>query len=452
MANRFPLIVDTTGTSAIKELASGDNLDLTGSGVVGAGTVALTNLTVGGSQGSDGQVLTSTGSGVAWENAGQSAAEIRTLVNSATDSNVFTDADHSKLDGIEASADVTDATNVTAAGALMDSEVTNLAQVKAFASSDYATSAQGTTADAALPKTGGAMTGAITTNSTFDGRDVATDGTKLDGIEASADVTDAANVTAAGALMDSELTSVASVKAMNQGVATTDSPTFAGITTSGITNTANLKISGAQGTDGQILTSTGSGVAWEDAAGGGGAWTVISSTTVSSAVASVEFTLAGYENYALKFTNLNTSGNSNYSTLRLQFSVDGGSNYLSTVYATRRHMGTYDSTSTSYHGRDNQVSDSFLGVTDVYQGTNSNTDGMVFIYNNKAGVNNKTGIFHAIDSRGYNNANNHNPFYADGAYVVTDSSVINKVKWLLAGGNSYNISHGTYTLYGIANS
>ena len=138
--------------------------------------------------------------------------------------------DGSKLDGIEASADVTDTTNVTAAGALMDSEVTNLAQVKAFDSADYATAAQGTTADAALPKSGGAMTGAITTNSTFDGRDVATDGTKLDGIEASADVTDTANVTAAGALMDSELTSIASVKALNQGVATTDSPTFAGIT------------------------------------------------------------------------------------------------------------------------------------------------------------------------------------------------------------------------------
>ena len=41
-----------------------------------------------------------------------------------------------------------------------------------------------TTANAALPKAGGAMTGAITTNSTFDGRDVATDGTKLDTIEA----------------------------------------------------------------------------------------------------------------------------------------------------------------------------------------------------------------------------------------------------------------------------
>tara|TARA_R110000796_G_scaffold64266_3_gene148943 strand:+ start:883 stop:2265 length:1383 start_codon:yes stop_codon:yes gene_type:complete len=54
--------------------------------------------------------------------------------------------------------------------------------------------------------------------------------TKLAGIEASADVTDATNVTAAGALMDSELTSEAAVKALNQGVATTDSPSFAGLT------------------------------------------------------------------------------------------------------------------------------------------------------------------------------------------------------------------------------
>ena len=58
--------------------------------------------------------------------------------------------DGAKLDLIEAQADVTDTANVTAAGALMDSEVTNLAQVKAFDSSDYATAAQGATADAAL--------------------------------------------------------------------------------------------------------------------------------------------------------------------------------------------------------------------------------------------------------------------------------------------------------------
>jgi len=44
----------------------------------------------------------------------------------------MTDEDKSKLDGIEAGADVTDATNVTAAGALMDSEVTDLDGIKSL--------------------------------------------------------------------------------------------------------------------------------------------------------------------------------------------------------------------------------------------------------------------------------------------------------------------------------
>lgn len=70
-------------------------------------------------------------------------------------------ADGTKLDTVESNADVTDTANVTSAGALMDSEVTNLAQVKAFDSSDYATAAQGTTADAAVPAAGGTMTGKL---------------------------------------------------------------------------------------------------------------------------------------------------------------------------------------------------------------------------------------------------------------------------------------------------
>jgi hypothetical protein len=75
------------------------------------------------------------------------------------------------------------------------------------------------------------VTNNIVVGGTVDGRDIATDGTKLDTVETNADVTDTANVTAAGAVMDSELTSEASVKALNQGIATTDSPTFAGLTT-----------------------------------------------------------------------------------------------------------------------------------------------------------------------------------------------------------------------------
>ena len=114
------------------------------------------------------------------------------------------------------------------------------------AASDYATAAQ---ADQTVALTGAGATSisgaypnftitSTDTNTTYSVGDggltqnnfTDADHSKLNAIEASADVTDTANVTAAGALMDSELTSEASVKALNQGVATGDSPTFAGLT------------------------------------------------------------------------------------------------------------------------------------------------------------------------------------------------------------------------------
>ena len=122
----------------------------------------------------------------------------------SSDAGLMSTTHHDKLDGIETSADVTDATNVTAAGALMDSELTDLAGVKGVTISTLQVK----------PSEGAFANG---------------DKTKLDAIEASADVTDATNVTAAGALMDSECSSLASVKALDQGVATGDSPQFAGI-------------------------------------------------------------------------------------------------------------------------------------------------------------------------------------------------------------------------------
>ncbi len=77
------------------------------------GSLAVTNnITVGGTV--DGRDLATDGSKLdgieSGATADQTAAEIRTLVESASDSNVFTDADHSKLNGIEsgATADQTD--------------------------------------------------------------------------------------------------------------------------------------------------------------------------------------------------------------------------------------------------------------------------------------------------------------------------------------------------------
>jgi len=99
----------------------------------------------------------------------------------------------------------------------MDSELTNIAAVKAL--------------DQGVATTDSPTFAAITVTGNVDGRDVSVDGAKLDTIETNADVTDTANVTAAGALMDSELTSITAVKALDQGVATTDSPAFSKVST-----------------------------------------------------------------------------------------------------------------------------------------------------------------------------------------------------------------------------
>ena len=45
-------------------------------------------------------------------------------------------------------------------------------------------------------------------------------------------------------------------------------PFLNGIDVTGTVDLSNLTIDGAQGTDGQVLTSTGTGIAWEDASGG----------------------------------------------------------------------------------------------------------------------------------------------------------------------------------------
>jgi predicted phage tail protein len=63
-----------------------------------------------------------------------------------------------------------------------------------------------TALNARLPLSGGAMTGAITTNSTFDGRNVSVDGTKLDGIAAGATNTSAPYYTSAISVGDGGLT------------------------------------------------------------------------------------------------------------------------------------------------------------------------------------------------------------------------------------------------------
>ena len=110
--------------------------------------------------------------------ADQTASEIRTLVESATDSNVFTDADHTKLNGVEASAtaDQTGAEIKSAyegeadTNALTDTLLSKLNAIEASATADQTDAEIRTAVEAA------------TDSNVF----TDADHTKLNGIEASA--------------------------------------------------------------------------------------------------------------------------------------------------------------------------------------------------------------------------------------------------------------------------
>ena len=164
---------NTLGASETLAFTAGSNVTITESG--GAVTIAATDT-----------------------NTQLSNAQVRAAVEAASDSNVFTDDDHTKLNGIESSADVTDATNVTAAGALMDSEVSNLSFVKGLTSgisNGNVLVANAAVSDNDFLKIDG---------TSVEGRTAAEMRSDLN-VEDGADVTDTANVTSAGALMDSEI-------------------------------------------------------------------------------------------------------------------------------------------------------------------------------------------------------------------------------------------------------
>ena len=75
----------------------------------------------------------------------------------------------------------------------------------------------------------------------------------------------------------------------------------------GTLETDNLTIGGAQGSDGQVLTSTGSGVGWEDAAAGGTSGLQILSTVTASNSATVdlETTLdSTYDDYVIMISDV----------------------------------------------------------------------------------------------------------------------------------------------------
>lgn len=176
----------------------------------------LANLTVGGSlpdqTGNNGKFLTTDGSAASWGtpsgsgdmlkatyDPGNVAGNVYSTDNhiDGTTNKVYSATEKTKLAGIETAADVTDATNVAAAGATMDSELIATSAGAGDAGKPIKLDAAGHV-DATMINDADISLDSVTegsTNKFF----TSTEKTKLSGIETAADVTDAANVSAAGA-------------------------------------------------------------------------------------------------------------------------------------------------------------------------------------------------------------------------------------------------------------
>ena len=177
--------------------------------------------------------------------ADQTGAEIKTAYEDEANTNVFTDAEKAKLASVDAAHYLAPVQSLADLSAIPAASITDKARVFVENElSDYFYNLTATSGDVAPDdQTGG--TG-FWVKVIMDGETAAsiktkyesnpdTNGftdaekTKLAGVEAGADVTDAANVQAAGALMDSELTNEGAVKSIDQGLASTDEPDFEGI-------------------------------------------------------------------------------------------------------------------------------------------------------------------------------------------------------------------------------
>ncbi len=130
----------------------------------------------------------------------------------------------------------------------------------------------------------------------------------------------------------------------------------------------NLTVGGAQGSDGQVLTSTGSGVAWEDA--GGGEFVLISSTAISNA-ATCEF----------DYDDLNPSTYSSYMvTCHNVVPVTDNAHFY--MFASSTTSGTMSwSTGIYYHGSTNENEVNLIS-SGVGNATSENgASGQIMIYN-----------------------------------------------------------------------
>jgi len=185
------------------------------------------NYTINGAQGTDGQVLTSTGSGVAWEDAsgggggGYSGGNFE-ITNSDQEGGVVLTLNNTFDGSSYANGDIGGAINFKSSDAGVTQPIR--AQIKT-----------------------------VTANALGDPYPLYTD------------------MVFSTTVLNNAPSEAMRINYLGKVGIGTNNPTQL-LDVNGTVELNNLTVAGSQGTDGQVLTSTGSGIAWEDASGGGGSY------------------------------------------------------------------------------------------------------------------------------------------------------------------------------------
>ena len=203
----------------------------------------------------------------------------------------------------------------------------------------------------------------------------------------------------------------------------------------------------APGTSGNLLTSNGS--AWTSAApAGGGAWTLVSSATVSSPVASVEIVIPDtYEVLALVYNGFNAAANAKYPLFYM--STDAGSTYpsLHALQMSYGGDGSAPAVGDNYYAPGSPAA-MLLYAGAMVSSTNGNAFGTIMLYNTPG---------QPLARASYGTVDQEDTYdmsvgEAVGRFTsaLGASAVVDKVKFTR--NDAGNIEAGTFRLYGLANS
>jgi len=352
----------------------------------GAQVNVATNLANGTVNGSGYEITSSTGNNV----------DISAATTSAW--GMMTDEDKTKLDGIAAGAEVN--VNADWNSGSGDSQILNKPTIPSGNQIIDWTASQGATDIHADNYTNTTYSEAT---SSSEGLMSTAHHDKLDGIEASADVTDTTNVTNAGALMDTEVTNLAFVKGLTAGISDGNVLTandavvdddFLRINGTEVEGRTASEVLGDIGAQAVLTFGIGNGNAMKFASDAGAAdddFLRIKGTDIeglSAAEVKTALSLNNVENTALSTwagsANLTTTGALNSGSITSGFgNIDTGSSTIDTTGAVS--TGEITSTSIRHSISGNNDGDYGPGAEIIYNiGTDSVTAGVIYCLKNSS--------------------------------------------------------------------